>query len=258
MTPHCMIAGPDDGPAIVLIGSLGTTLNMWEPQIAAFSVDHRVVAVDLPGHGGTPTPARPPTVASYAEEVIALLDALNIELFSVVGLSFGGAVAQVLAARHPHRVSSAVIAASAPAFDPTFWRARARAVRRDGLAAVLELTSRRRFSETFLSAHPDVAAASLRELATMDPAGYAACCDALASFTHPMAQQIAAPTLIIAGSDDVVTPPRLAREIALLVSSARLQILPRAGHLVSLEQPQRFNDLIGSHLRSTGSRTNRG
>jgi pimeloyl-ACP methyl ester carboxylesterase len=74
-----MIAGPDDGPAIVLIGSLGTTLNMWEPQIAAFSVDHRVVAVDLPGHGGTPTPARPPTVASYAEEVIALLDALNID-----------------------------------------------------------------------------------------------------------------------------------------------------------------------------------
>jgi pimeloyl-ACP methyl ester carboxylesterase len=166
-------------------------------------------------------------------------------------------VAQVLAARHPHRVSSAVIAASAPAFDPAFWRARARAVRRDGLAAVLELTSRRRFSETFLSAHPDVAA-SLRELATMDPAGNAACCDALASFTHPMAQQIAAPTLIIAGSDDVVTPPRLAREIALLVSSARLQVLPRAGHMVSLEQPQRFNDLIGSHLRSTGSRTNRG
>jgi 3-oxoadipate enol-lactonase / 4-carboxymuconolactone decarboxylase len=73
-----------------------------------------------------------------------------------------------------------------------------------------------------------------------------------------MAQQIAAATLIIAGSDDVVTPPRLAREIALLVSSARLQVLPRAGHLVSLEQPQRFNDLIGSHLRSTGSRTNRG
>jgi 3-oxoadipate enol-lactonase len=248
MTPHCMIAGPDDGPAIVLIGSLGTTLNMWEPQIAAFSVDHRVVAVDLPGHGGTPTPARPPTVASYAEEVIALLDAHNIELFSVVGLSFGGAVAQVLAARHPHRVTSAVIAASAPAFDPAFWRARARAVRRDGLAAVLELTSRRRFSETFRDAHPDVAAASLRELATMDPEGYAACCEALASFSEPVAHQIRAKTLVIAGADDVVTPPRLAREIALLVSSARLQVLPRAGHLVSLEQPELFNEAVRGHI----------
>jgi pimeloyl-ACP methyl ester carboxylesterase len=60
MTPHCMIADLDDGQAL-LIGSLGTTLNMREPQIAAFSVDHRVVAVDLPGHGGTPTPARPHT-----------------------------------------------------------------------------------------------------------------------------------------------------------------------------------------------------
>jgi pimeloyl-ACP methyl ester carboxylesterase len=180
-TPHCTITGPDDGPAVVLIGSLGTTLTMWQPQIAAFSVDHRVVAVDLPGHGGTPLPARPPTVASYAEEVIALLDAQGIDLFSVVDLSFGGAVAQVLAARHPDRVTSAVIAASAPAFDAALWRARAMPVRRDGLASILELTSRRRFSETFRHAHPDVAAASLRELATMDPAGYAACGEALAS-----------------------------------------------------------------------------
>jgi len=93
-----------------------------------------------------------------------------------------------------------------------------------------------------------VAAASLRELATMDPAGYAACCDALASFTHPMAQQIAAPTLIIVGSDDVVTPPRLAREIARLVGTARLRVMSQAGHLVSLEQPELFNEAVRGHI----------
>jgi pimeloyl-ACP methyl ester carboxylesterase len=121
-----------------------------------------------------------------------------------------------------------VIAASAPAFDAAFSRARAMAVRRDGLAAILELTSRRRFSETLRHAHRDVAAACLRELATVDPAGYAACCEALASFSEPMAHQIQAKTLVIAGADDVVTPPRLAREIARLMGTARLRVMSQA------------------------------
>jgi pimeloyl-ACP methyl ester carboxylesterase len=249
-----MIAGPDDGPAIVLIGSLGTTLNMWEPQIAAFSVDHRVVAVDLPGHGGTPTPARPPTVASYAEEVIALLDAHGIDLFSVVGLSFGGAVAQVLAARHPHRATSAVIAASAPAFDAAFWRARAMAVRRDGMAAILDLTSRRRFSETFRHAHPDVAAASYANSPPWTPRAMQRVVRRSRHSATRWLTRSERRRWSSLGADDVVTPPRLAREIARLIGTARLRVIPQAGHLVSLEEPELFNGAVRGHIAAVTRR----
>lgn len=246
-TLHHLVAGPQDGPAIVLVGSLGTTLAMWEPQVAALSTDFRVVAVDLPGHGGTPVPAEP-TVPSYADEVVALLDGLGVERFAVVGLSFGGAVAQVLAADHAPRVTRAVVACAASTYDEGFWRERAATVRREGLGPVLELTSRRRFSEAFVAARPEVAQASLRELAEMDPEGYAAVCEALASFGPSVAERIAVPTLVVAGSADQVTPPHLAEDLASRIPDARLEVLGGAGHLASLEQPEAFTALVRAHL----------
>ncbi|WP_203337520.1 alpha/beta fold hydrolase [Nocardioides limicola] len=248
MKLHHEIAGPTAGPAIVCVGSLGTTLEMWRPQIDALSPDFRVVAVDLPGHGGTQIPDQPPTVASYAATVADLMVALGHTRFGVVGLSFGGAVAQVLAADHAAHVTAAVVACTAPSFDTGFWTDRAAAVRRDGLGPVVEATALRRFSADFTARAPEAAAASLKQLAAMDPEGYAVTCEALGSFAEPVADRIRVPVQLVAGSADQVTPPHLADRLLELIPEARLDLLDGAGHLASLEQPRAFTALVRAHF----------
>ena len=95
-----------DAPAVVLLGSLGSDLSMWQPQIHALSNRYRVIAVDHRGHGKSPVPAGPYSIADLAGDVIALLDSLELESVHLVGLSLGGAVSQWIAAHHPTRVET--------------------------------------------------------------------------------------------------------------------------------------------------------
>ncbi|WP_419197964.1 alpha/beta fold hydrolase [Nocardia vinacea] len=135
--PHYSDNGLTGAPAVVFLGSLGTTLEMWEPQLQAFGRHYRTIAVDLPGHGRTAVPDDRCTVRGFADQVVTLLDALGVDRFSVVGLSFGGAVAQALAGIWPDRVVGAVIACPAPSYDSDFWRSRALYVRTHGLIEIV-------------------------------------------------------------------------------------------------------------------------
>src|SRR5690606_40457187 len=89
---------------VVLLGSLGSNRSMWDPQVAALSADHEVLAVDLRGHGESPTGTGDYTIAGLAADVLALLDRRGRDRVHLVGLSLGGAVAQWIAARHPAMV----------------------------------------------------------------------------------------------------------------------------------------------------------
>jgi pimeloyl-ACP methyl ester carboxylesterase len=83
----------------------------------------------------------------------------------------------------------------------------------------------------------------------MSPEGYAACCDALATYdARALLPRVTTPTLVIAGELDQVTPPRLAEQIAALVPGARLQVIDGAAHLVNVEQPEAFNAMVDQHL----------
>ncbi|WP_063043879.1 alpha/beta fold hydrolase [Nocardia pseudovaccinii] len=236
-------------PVVVFIGSLGTTLSMWDPQLWAFAPAYRTIAVDLPGHGGTPVPEQECTVSGFAAAVVRLLDALGVDEFAVVGLSFGGAVTQVLATTYADRVTSVVIACAAPRYDSDFWQARSRVVRTHGLSEIVRLTAARRFAPGFAEREPDTYATSLLMLSTMSPDGYAACCDALATHdAESLLLNITAPTLILAGEQDQVTPPSLAREMALAIPGSTFRSIAECGHLANVEKPGPFNMLVGEHL----------
>jgi 3-oxoadipate enol-lactonase len=226
--------------AVVLCGSLGSTAAMWEPQLPALR-GRKVVTVEHPGHGGAPvTDAR--TVADLAARVLALVDA---DTFSFVGLSLGGAVGMRLAVDAPDRVERLVLTSTAARFgEPGSWLDRAETVREQGLEAIADAVLARWFTPGFRDS------ALFREmLLSIDPEGYARCCEAIAGWDiRDELGAIRAPTLVIGGADDPSTPPAIAEEIAAGIPGARLEVLASAAHLANVEQPARFNRLLEEHL----------
>ena len=112
---HHVVDGPEDAPAVVLFPSLGSTVEMWEPQVAPLAEHFRVVRVDPRGHGRSPAPPGPYTIDDIGGDVVALLDRLGIRRAHVVGVSLGGMVALWMAINHPDRVERIVPIATAAA-----------------------------------------------------------------------------------------------------------------------------------------------
>jgi 3-oxoadipate enol-lactonase len=104
------IDGPESAPPLLLVNSLGTTTDMWEPQLPALGSKFRVIRYDARGHGGSKPPAGPVTIDDLGRDAVALLDRLGLTRVHVCGVSLGGMTAQWLAAHAPDRVDRIVIA----------------------------------------------------------------------------------------------------------------------------------------------------
>lgn len=237
------LEGPRDAPVVVLAGSLGTTLAMWDDQAAALSTRFRVLRVDHRGHGESPVPPGPYTVEALAGDVVALLDRLGIERVAFCGLSLGGAVGMRLALDAPERIERLVLCCTAARFGaPETWTDRAATVRARGMEAVALTVLQRWFTP---AAAPETVA-RLRALLLATPAeGYAACCEAIAG--HDMRGAlggIKAPTLAIAAADDPATPPAQLEAIRDEIAGARLEVIDRAAHLANVERPAAFTGAL--------------
>jgi 3-oxoadipate enol-lactonase/4-carboxymuconolactone decarboxylase len=249
---HHEVAGPADGPVVVLAGSLGSDLRMWDPQVEPLvAAGFRVVRYDQRGHGRSPAPAGPYTVDELGEDLVALLDRLALPRVSLAGLSLGGMTGMWLAEHHPARLDRLVLCCTAAELGPaSMWTERARAVRESGMDDLADAAVDRWMTRSGQAGDPALAA-WLREMFTgQDPEGYASCCTAIQTMTIAAGLgSIAAPTLVIAGAEDQATPPEHARRIAAAVPGARLEIVEGAAHLGNLERPAEFTSLILGHLR---------
>jgi 3-oxoadipate enol-lactonase len=247
---HHTFAGPQDAGVVVLSNSLGTTLAMWEPQAAALARDHRVLRYDLRGHGRSPVPEAPYSIADLGSDLLALLDRNGIARASLFGVSLGGMVSMWVAVHAPERVDRLVLCStSAVMGPPESWTERAALVRREGTAAVADSVVARWFTPAFAAAQPDVVARIRGQLAATPAEGYAGCCEAIREMDQrPDLPAIAAPTLVIAAEGDPSTPPAHARAIAGLIPGARLEVLDRGAHLVNVEAPDVVNPLVLAHL----------
>ncbi|MFI6924223.1 4-carboxymuconolactone decarboxylase [Nonomuraea spiralis] len=237
--------GPEHGEPIVLGPSVGTSTRVWEPQVAELARRFRVIRFDLPGHGGSPS-GDVSTIDGMAGLVLELADALGLDAFHYAGISIGGAIGATLALRHPDRVLSlAMICSSARFGEPGGWHERAALVREQGTGPMLELSAKRWFAGPGDQALLD-------DLAAADPAGYAACCEALAGYNlRAELPGITAPTLVLAGRDDPATPPAHARELADGIPGATLVEIPGAAHLAGVDQPERVTAALLAHLPAT-------
>lgn len=245
---HHRFDGPEDAPVIVLGPSLGTMLDLWEPQLPALTASWRTLRFDLPGHGGS-EPIHG-TVEDFADAVVELLDAYGLDQVAYAGVSLGGAVGTTLALRHPGRVGSLVLCCTSARFgDPDAWRERAARVRAEGLEPLTDMFLARWFTEGYAGPGIDAVRAMLKRV---DPEGYAACCDALAVFdVRDRLGDVRVPTLVIAGAEDVATPVDHAETLAGGIPDAELVVVDGAAHLAGLARPRPVTDAIVRHLERT-------
>ena len=240
------VDGRDDGPAIVFINSLGTDHGLWDAQVGTFVRDHRVVRFDFCGHGASNPPRGLVSIASFGEDVIALLDHLAIERAHVCGCSLGGMIALWLAAERPGRVVGAVLAnTGARVGTAERWNARIETVRRDGMAGVVDSVIARFFSAEFRERDPGAVGRISAMVRATDPGGYIAACLALRDADlRGVVQHVRVPTLIVAGALDVATPPSLAEQLRAAIAGSRLAIVRGAAHLANVERPDEFNAVM--------------
>jgi 3-oxoadipate enol-lactonase len=250
MTLHHELRGPADGTALLMGGSLGTTLRIWDRQ-HPLSEQLRLVPFDHRGHGSSPVSPGPYEIADLGRDVLELMDALRLERAFFCGISLGGMVGMWLGANAPERIHRLVLLCTSPYMPPaSAWQERAAAVRDAGSPEpIADTVLERWLTPEFAASHPEVRAELRAMLANTSAEGYAGCCGAIERMDlRGDLPQITAPALVISGSDDPSTPPDQQQLIAAAVPRARHEIVGPAAHLASVEQSDAVNRLILEHL----------
>lgn len=234
------------GPAVLLVHGLGGTSNFYQVQAQALAERFRVIRVDSAGAGRSEL-AEDISISTHADDLAAVLDALEVESAAVVGHSMGTLVVRDLAARYPDKVSALALlgAVREPAeAGRQAQRDRAATLREKGTAAVAPGVVANALSETTRREKPEVAAFVREMVMRQDAEGYARNCEALAAATDPGPIPAMLPLLLVTGSDDKVGPPEASRELADTHGSATVEILPGVGHWTALEATGPVTDLL--------------
>ena len=249
---HHRVTGPSSGPFVLLGGSLGSTHALWDELVADLATDHRVVAIDLRGHGDSPSAVGPLTVADLASDVLALAGLVGADRFHYVGLSLGGAVGQALALDAPARLQSLTLACTAARFgDPAPWHQRAATVRSDGMEQLRGATADRWFTDEVRLERPARVAEILDQLVACDPESYATACEALAAFdSRDRLGEIAAPTLVVTGAGDPTCPPAVTAVLREGIPGAAHVLVDRSAHLANVCRPDAFGAAVRVHLEA--------
>jgi len=244
------------GPPLLLVTGFGASLEMWAPFVQAIG-GRETIAFDAPGTGESDLPRRPLRIRHLAGIADRLLDRLGYGRVDVLGVSFGGAVAQQLAFQAPERVGSLVLAATACGLG---------AIPGSPLALAILLTPHRYYSRRYLNlVAPHLyggearrrTAASEQTLAVLGRppglAGYLLQMVAITGWTSlPFLRRIGQPTLVIAGDDDPIVPLVNGRLLARLIPDARLHVVRGGGHLFLLDRAPESAAIIQEFLSPRG------
>lgn len=254
MTADAAIVGSGSGTPVLFANGLGTTAAIWAAYVTRWQAVRRLVHLELPGHGGASSPTGRIGIGDLADEAVRLLDAARIDKVHVVGVSMGGMIAQWLAARHPTRVASLTIASAGVRTGTTaFWEERAASVRARGLDELAAAMPERWFSAAFLAGQPAAVEAVVTGLRACDPAGYAACCEAIGAFDGAdLVGSITAPTLVVGGEVDPVSGPEVTKDLAERISGARYALVAGASHLLTLERLDEVAELVDELMARAG------
>ena len=249
VTLNYLLEGPEGAPVVAFSNSLGTTMAMWDAQVAALKGGVRCLRYDTRGHGASPATTPGFEVDDLADDLAGLLDGLGISHAHIVGLSLGGMTGQALALRRPGLVDRLVLVATSSHVPPaSLWQERAALVRKSGMAAIADGVVQRWFTPPMQSS--DGARATLRGLLEdVSPEGYAGCCEAISRMDlRNRIGAIAATTLVISGADDPATPPAMGQEIAALVPGSDFVVIPEAAHMIAVERPEALTARIAEFL----------
>lgn len=245
VTLHYRLDGDESLPVLMLSNSLGTSFEMWQPQIAALTQHYRVLRYDTRGHGQSSVTEGPYSIAQLGGDVIALLDYLKLSRVHFCGLSMGGITGMWLGLDHADRLNKLILCNTAAYIGPPEnWTNRAAAVQRDGVASIAAAVVDKWLTPDFAAQQPELVQHLRAMLGATDARGYAANCLAVRdSDLREQIQRIVTPTLVIAGSGDIPTPPADGRYLADTIPGAQYVEL-YAAHLSNLQQVDGFTQAV--------------
>jgi pimeloyl-ACP methyl ester carboxylesterase len=239
----------------VLLHAFPLSSAMWLAQREGLSDACRVITPDQRGFGGSPLGDDPPSLDAVADDVAALLDSLGLERVVLGGLSMGGYVALAFLRRHADRVAALILADTKAAADPPEARANreriATTVTDDPSSTVLVDDVLPTLLGKSTVAERPLVTGRVKALVQAAPAAAVAWAQramAARPDSFDTLRTASMPALVLVGEEDRISPPEDARAIADAVTGARLEILPRAGHLTALECPEDFNAAVLSFL----------
>lgn len=245
----------DRGAGIPILFVHGFPLDgtLWQPQVDSLSDEYRVIVPDLRGFGGS-TVSRAMTMEQYADDLRVILDELRIDGVVLAGLSMGGYVALAFCRLAPNRLRGLVLADTRPQADSDEARANrtatARQVMEDGAAALADSMLEKLLSPATFENQPDLVNTVRDTMARQSVSGIVAALYGMAerSDSRPMLGDISVPTLVVVGAHDVITPVAEAASMVETIPGSELVVIPDAGHLSNLEQPQVFNRAVREFL----------
>ncbi len=249
------IEGPDDAPVVILANPIGTTRAIWDAQARVLREEFRLFRFELRGHGApgarSDAPPGPYSIAELGTDVLALMREYGVTTAAYCGISIGGMIGVWLAANAPERISSLVVccATITPMPSRQAWLDRAALVRSGGMAAISEMVPPRWFTPGFIVRQPAAVAFVMDMLHGTDPVGYAGCGEAIADMDlRPALGAIEAPTLVIAGAEDLAAPPWQGAMTASGVPDSRLRVIHGTSHLAPYQTPGPVTAAILAHL----------
>jgi pimeloyl-ACP methyl ester carboxylesterase len=254
-----VLAWDESGPSssassVVLLHGLGARVSDWAFQLPVLAERYRVIAVDLPGHGGSALPRERVTIDDIADRVGALLAHLAAPPVHLVGLSLGGCVALALAVRAPARVRSLTLVNAFARLRPAGPRAALRLLARLALLAVAPMpcvaahVARGLFPKR---EQRDLYARAVASLGATSRAGYVAAVRALARFdARPRLAGVRCPTLIVVGDRDATVPRSAAETLCAGIAGARMVVVADSGHATTHDQPETLNRALLAFLQT--------
>jgi 3-oxoadipate enol-lactonase len=244
------------GMPLILLHAFPLNRGMWKAQLESWSQHFRVIAPDFQGFGETPLGEEDLRMESFADDVRHLLEALKVqERVVVIGLSMGGYVAFEFARKYGERLRGLILVATQPTHDSSESRRGryelADLIRNRGIEVLIERMTPKLLGKTSLESRPEVVE-RVRQLIVANPAkGVAKACYALASRrdSTPVLESITVPTLIVAGAEDPIVPKGQLEVMRKGIRQSQLVVLEKSGHLVNLEQAEKFNSVVQEFVK---------
>jgi 3-oxoadipate enol-lactonase len=248
---HYEVTGITKRAPVLLVQGLGGEKNSWNLQRAALALRHRTIAFDNRGAGRSDKPDGKYNLEEMADDAIAVLDAAGIENAHVVGLSMGGAISQIIALKHPNRVRSLTLVATAcrnHAWREELLQSWATTAENEGMTAVGKEAARWMIGpRSFRRVLP--ALGWMGPLQLFNPANaFVSQVKAILSTDdgalNTELANIVCPTMVVVGNQDVLTPRGDAEEIASLIPTAELVVISGGAHGLHIEHASTFNRIL--------------
>lgn len=256
VTFNCRVEGPHGAPWVTLAHALANNLTLWDEIADALSKRFQVLRYDQRGHGQSEATPSPYSFPLLLDDILGIWKELGITQSHWIGLSIGGMIGYGLGIHYPERLHTLIACDSRPDAPPdyaAYFQSRIDKARARGMEGVVDSTIERWFTEETLIKNPPVLDRVREMIRTTDPAGHEGCCEALKTLAYgPHLHLIPVPALLLGGEKDKGAPPAALAKAAAKIPNGEHLVIPDAGHISALENPDAVLNAIESWLSRHG------